>query len=63
MTGKPRKADPPPTPCGFPIGAGVCGEAATCELPAGAGTNSEPMPLCPIHAPRFLGAAGPLPSA
>jgi hypothetical protein len=51
----------PPPACRFPTGTGTCGATATHELPAGAASNADPMPLCDTHAQRFLGAAGRLP--
>jgi hypothetical protein len=62
MTPAPRAAAPAqPTPapqtCAFPVGSAVCGDPATHELPAGAASNADPLPLCDTHARRFLGAA------
>lgn len=51
------KAKDDPPPCGFTIGDSTCGQPATHELPVGSASNSDPLPLCDLHAPRFLGAA------
>lgn len=65
MTGKARgvttapPAPPPPT-CRYPIADRVCGSPATHELPVGYASNSDPLPLCTLHAQRFLGGATPL---
>lgn len=53
---------PAPAPaCAFPIGADTCRQPATSQLPVGYASNADPLPLCALHAPRFLGAAVPLP--
>lgn len=59
MTPAPRKATPPP--CGYPIGETTCGQPATEQLPVGYASNVDPIPLCEVHALRFLGAAQNLP--
>jgi hypothetical protein len=63
MTPAPRSTarQAEPVACRFPTGTGTCGATATHELPAGAASNADPMPLCDTHAQRFLGAAGRLP--
>lgn len=45
-----------PTPCGYPIAESTCGKPATQQLPVGMASNAQPIPLCDLHAPRFLGA-------
>jgi hypothetical protein len=56
----PAPPPPPPVPCAFTIGEDTCGQPAVAQLPIGYASNSAPMPLCALHAPRFLGAASPL---
>lgn len=58
MTPTPRKPPAPATPtCRYPIADSTCGEPASAELPIGYASNSDPLPLCTLHAQRFLGAA------
>lgn len=61
MTGKAKATAQPPPACVYPIAERECGEPATAQLPVGYASNSEPMPLCDLHARRFLGAAVALP--
>lgn len=65
MTPNPRKPNgvpvAAPLSCAYPIGTGHCAEPATRQLPVGYASNADPMPLCGLHAQRFLGATIPLP--
>jgi hypothetical protein len=61
-SGTPAAPKPPPTPCGYVVGEEPCKRPSTHTLPAGAASNSDPIPLCDEHAGRYLGAATPISS-